>query len=55
MNNKRHKYFNKVPPFKPDPEHYKIIIRQFDDEDMVIENVINYELCSGSDMCDYDM
>ena len=22
MSNKRHKYFNKVPPFKPDPEHY---------------------------------
>lgn len=22
MNNKRHKYFNKIPPFKPDPEHY---------------------------------
>lgn len=22
MNNNRHKYFNKVPPFKPDPEHY---------------------------------
>ena len=22
MSNKRHKYFNKVPPFTPDPEHY---------------------------------
>ena len=22
MSSKRHKYFNKVPPFKPDPEHY---------------------------------
>ena len=22
MSNKRHKYFNKVPPFKPYPEHY---------------------------------
>ena len=22
MSNKRHKYFNNVPPFKPDPEHY---------------------------------
>ena len=22
MSNNRHKYFNKVPPFKPDPEHY---------------------------------
>ena len=22
MSKNRHKYFNKVPPFKPDPEHY---------------------------------
>lgn len=22
MGNKRHKYVNKIPPFKPDPEHY---------------------------------
>ena len=22
MSNKRHKYFNKVPPFNPDHEHY---------------------------------
>ena len=22
MSNNRHKYFNKVPSFKPDPEHY---------------------------------
>lgn len=22
MGNNKHKYFNKVPPFKPDPEHY---------------------------------
>lgn len=22
MSNKRYKYFNKVPPFKQDPEHY---------------------------------
>ena len=22
MGNSKHKYFNKVPPFKPDPEHY---------------------------------
>ena len=39
----------------PDPKNYKIIIKQFNGEDMVIENVINYELCSASDMCDYDM
>ena len=39
----------------PDPEHCKIIIRQFNGEDMVIENVINYELCSANDLCEYDM
>ena len=39
----------------PDPQNSKIIIKQFNGEDMVIENVENYELCSGSDMCDYDM
>lgn len=22
MSNNKHKYFNKVPPFKPDPEYY---------------------------------
>ena len=46
---------NNILSVHPDPEHCKIIIRQFDDEDMVIENVINYELCSASDMCEYDM
>ena len=38
-----------------DPKNYKIIIKQFNGEDMVIENVESYELCSASDMCDYDM
>ena len=39
----------------PDPKNYKIIIKQFNGEDMVIENVENYELCSPSDLCDYEM
>ena len=46
---------NTIRSVNPDPEHCKIIIKQFNGEDMVIENVINYELCSASDMCDYDM
>lgn len=46
---------NNIRSVHPDPEHCKIIIKQFNGEDMVIENVINYELCSASDMCDYDM
>ena len=46
---------NTIRSVNPDTEHCKIIIKQFNGEDMVIENVINYELCSASDMCDYDM
>ena len=46
---------NTIRSVHPDPEHCKIIVKQFNGEDMVIENVENYELCSGSDMCDYDM
>ena len=46
---------NTIRSVHPDPEHCKIIIKQFNGEDMVIESVINYELCSASDMCEYDM
>ena len=46
---------NTIRSVHPDPEHCKIIIKQFNGEDMVIENVINYELCSANEMCDYDM
>ena len=46
---------NTIRSVHPDPEHCKIIVKQFNGEDMVIENVINYELCSAKDMCDYDM
>ena len=46
---------NTIRSVHPDPEHCKIIIKQFNGEDMVIENVINYELCSANDLCEYDM
>lgn len=46
---------NNIRSVHPDPEHCKIIVKQFNGEDMVIENVENYELCSGNNMCDYDM
>ena len=46
---------NTIRSVNPDPEHCKIIIKQFNGEDMVIENVINYELCSGNDLCEYDI
>ena len=46
---------NTIRSVHPDPEHCKIIIKQFNGEDMVIENVENYELCSANDLCEYDM
>ena len=46
---------NTIRSVHPDPEHCNIVVKQFNGEDMVIENVINYELCSASDLCDYDM
>lgn len=46
---------NNIRSVHPDPKDRKIIIKQFCNEDMVIENVVNYEMCSGNDMCEYDM
>ena len=46
---------NNIRSVHPDPELCNIVVKQFNGEDMVIENVINYELCSASDMCEYDM
>lgn len=46
---------NTIRSVHPDRDNCKIIIKQFHGEDMVIENVENYELCLVSDLCDYDM
>ena len=46
---------NNIRSVHPDPKNRKIIIKQFCNEDMVIENVVNYELCSGNDLCEYDL
>ena len=46
---------NNIRSVHPGPELCNIVVKQFNGEDMVIENVINYELCSVSDMCEYDM
>ena len=46
---------NNIRSVHPGPELCNIIVKQFYGEEMVIENVINYELCSASDMCEYDM
>ena len=46
---------NTIRSIHPDPKNYKIIIKQFNDEDMVIDNVESYEMCAANDLCDYDM
>ena len=46
---------NNIRSVHPDPANNKIIVKQFCNEDMMIENVVNYEICSASDLCEYDM
>lgn len=46
---------NTIRSVHPDPANNKIIVKQFCNEDMVIENVVNYEICSANDMCEYEM
>ena len=46
---------NNIRSVYPDPQNSKIIVKQFNGGDIVIENVISYELCSANDMCEYDM
>ena len=46
---------NNIRIVHPDPQNSKIIIKQFNGEDIVIENVESYELCPANEMCDYDM
>ena len=46
---------NNIRSVYPDPQNSKIIVKQFNGGDMVIENVISYELCSANEMCEYDM
>ena len=46
---------NNIRSVHPDPKNYRIIIKTFDREDMVIVNVDSYEICAANDLCDYDM
>ena len=41
---------NTIRSVHPDPEHCKIIVKQFNGEDMVIENVENFRWSSASEM-----
>ena len=40
---------NNIRSVHPDPMNRKIIIKQYCNEDMVIENVESYELCSANE------
>ena len=46
---------NTIRSVHPNPEHCKIIIKQFNGEDMVIENVISYDMRTANKMFDYEM
>lgn len=43
-----------ISSLHPDPKDYKLTVKQFNGEDMVIDNVESYEMCAASDLCDYD-
>ena len=46
---------NNIRSVHPDPKNRKLIIKQFNGEDMVIENVENYDMRAANKMFDYDM
>ena len=46
---------NTIRSVHPDPKNRKLIIKQFNGEDMVIENVINYDMRTAKNMFDYEM
>ena len=46
---------NTIRSVHPDPANNKIIIKQFDGDDMVIDNVEYYDMCAANDLCDYEM
>ena len=46
---------NTIRSVHPDPELCNIVVKQFNGEDMVIENVENYEMRAANKTFDYDM
>ena len=46
---------NNIRSVHPGPELCNIVVKQFNGEDMVIENVINYEMRAANKMFDYEM
>ena len=46
---------NTIRSVHPDPKNLKLIVKQFNGEDMVIENVINYDMRAANKLFDYEM
>ena len=46
---------NNIRSVHPDTKNRKLIIKQFNGEDMVIENVENYEMRAANKLFDYNM
>ncbi len=46
---------NNIRSVHPDQKNRKLIIKQFNGEDMMIENVENYEMRAANKMFDYNM
>ena len=46
---------NNIRSVHPGPELCNIVVKQFNGEDMVIENVENYEIRAANKLFDYDM
>ena len=46
---------NTIRSVHPEPKNSKLIVKQFNGEDMVIENVENYEIRAANKLFDYDM
>lgn len=46
---------NNIRSVHPDLKNCKLIIKQFNGEDMVIENVENYEMRAANKLFDYEM
>ena len=46
---------NNIRSVHPDAKNRKLIVKQFNGEDMVIENVENYEIRAANKMFDYEM
>ena len=46
---------NNIRSVHPGPELCNIVVKQFNGEDMVIENVINYDMRAANKLFDYEM